>query len=84
MTVNLSSQPASQRDRSTDDKRNYTSLILRRHSANPSLAPATSPSFRLLCQLLFYLLRPKAARHSITITKTEEKHKKLTTKIHKN
>jgi len=32
--------------------------------------------------IIIYLLRPKAAQHNITITKTEEKHKKLTTKIH--
>jgi len=34
----------------------------------------------------YYLLvlRPKAAQHNITITKTEETHKKLKTKIHKN
>jgi len=31
----------------------------------------------------YYLLRPKAAQHNITITKTVEKHKKLKTKIHK-
>jgi len=33
----------------------------------------------------YYLLRPKAAQHNITITKqTAEKHKKLKTKIHNN
>jgi len=32
----------------------------------------------------YYLLRPKAAQQNITITKTEETHKKLRTKIHKN
>jgi len=34
--------------------------------------------------IIIYLLRPKAAQHSITITKTEETHKKLKTKIYKN
>jgi len=34
--------------------------------------------------LFIYLLGPKAAQHNITMTKTEEKHKKLKTKIHKN
>jgi len=32
--------------------------------------------------VVIYLLRPKAAQHNIAITKTEEKHKKLKTKIH--
>jgi len=32
----------------------------------------------------YYLLRPNAAQHNITITKTEETHKKVKTKIHKN
>jgi len=34
--------------------------------------------------IIIYLLRPKAAQHNITITKTEETHKKLKTKIYKN
>jgi len=34
--------------------------------------------------IITYLLRPKAAQHNITVTKTEEKHKKLKTKIQKN
>jgi len=33
--------------------------------------------------IIIYLLRPKAAQHNITITKTVEKHKKLKSKIHK-
>ena len=31
----------------------------------------------LFIYLFIYLLRPKAAQHNITITKTEETHKKL-------
>jgi len=32
----------------------------------------------------YYLLRPKVAQHNIAITKTEETHKKLKTKIETN
>ena len=38
----------------------------------------------VLRPLFIYLLCPKGAKHNITITKTEETHKKLKTKIHKN
>ena len=34
--------------------------------------------------IIIYLLRPKAAQHNVTITKTEETHEKLKTKIRKN
>jgi len=37
----------------------------------------------LLIIIIIYLLRPKAAQHNITITKTEETHRKLKTEIHK-
>jgi len=40
-----------------------------------------SPNYYLF---IIYLLRPKAAQHNITTTKTEETHKKLKSKIHKN
>jgi len=36
------------------------------------------------CHIIYLLLRPKAAQQNITITKTEETHKKLETKIYKN
>jgi len=33
--------------------------------------------------IIIYLLRPKTTQHNITVSKAEEKHKKLKTEIHK-
>jgi len=41
-------------------------------------------SIHYFIYLCIYLLRPKAAQHDITITKTEETHKKVKTEIRKN